>query len=57
MKRLLKMCPGAAVDRPVAAQFLRVLELLTRQCKAFDLMAGTDLLGDPDTPLHFLPPL
>jgi hypothetical protein len=54
MKRLLRMCPGAAVDRPVAAQFLRVLELLTRQCKAFDLLAGTDLLGDPKYTAAFL---
>ena len=54
MKRLLRMCPGAAVDRPVAAQFLRVLELLTRQCKAFDLLAGTDLLGDPEYTSAFL---
>jgi len=54
MKRLLRMCPGAAVDRPVAAQFLRVLELLTRQCKAFDLLAGTDLLGDPEYTAAFL---
>jgi len=54
MKRLLRMCPGAAVDRPVAAQFLRVLELLTRQCQAFDLLAGTDLLGDPKYTAAFL---
>jgi len=54
MKRLLRLCPGAAVDRPVAAQFLRVLELLTRQCKAFDLLAGTDLLGDPEYTSAFL---
>ena len=54
MKRLLRMCPGAAVDRPVAAQFLRVLELLTRQCKAFDLLAGTDLLSDPKYTAAFL---
>jgi hypothetical protein len=54
MKRLLRMCPGAAVDRPVAVQFLRVLELLTRQCKAFDLLAGTDLLGDPKYTAAFL---
>jgi len=54
MKRLLRMCPGSAVDRPIAAQFLRVLELLTWQCKAFDLLAGTDLLGDPKYTADFL---
>lgn len=54
MKRLIRMCPGTAVDRPVAAQFLRVLELLTRQCRAFDLLAGTDLLRDPKYTAAFL---
>lgn len=54
MKRLLRICPGAAVDRPVASEFLGVLGLLTRQCKAFDLLAGTDLLGDPEYTAAFL---
>ncbi|HLN99601.1 MAG TPA: hypothetical protein VK208_14165 [Pyrinomonadaceae bacterium] len=46
MRRLLKMCPWASIDRPVANSFLQVLSLLTRQCRGFDLLAGTDLIGD-----------
>lgn len=54
MKRLLRMCPLASFDRPVAEKFQRVLWLLTRQSRGFDLFAGTDLVKDPDYTATFL---
>ncbi|HJZ81128.1 MAG TPA: hypothetical protein VKD91_12310 [Pyrinomonadaceae bacterium] len=46
MKRLLRMCPWACLDVPTSEQFLSVLGRLAKQCRAFDLYSGTDLLGD-----------
>jgi len=46
MKRLLRMCPWAFLDQPVAGRFLSILEKLCRQCCAFELHSGTDLLGN-----------
>jgi hypothetical protein len=45
--RLLRMCPWACYDRPTSAAYLRVLSLLAKQCRAYELRAGTDLLADP----------
>ena len=47
MVRLLRMCPWAAYDRPTSAEYLRALSLVARQCRAYELRAGTDLLADP----------
>ena len=47
MNRLLKMCPWALIDMPTARGFLDVLGKLAKQSAAFDLFAGTDLLGNP----------
>lgn len=47
LTRLLRMCPWACYDRPTSAEHLRVLWLLARQCRAYELRAGTDLLADP----------
>lgn len=47
LARLLRMCPWACYDRPTSAAYLRALSLLARQCRAFELRAGTDLLADP----------
>jgi hypothetical protein len=46
MARLLKMCPWSCYDRPAAREHLGLLSRLARQCVAFDLRAGLDLLGD-----------
>ncbi len=46
MARLLKMCPWSCYDRPAAREHLGLLSRLARQCVAFDLFAGRDLLGD-----------
>jgi hypothetical protein len=45
--RLLKMCPWACYDRPTSAEYLRALSLLSKQSRAYELRAGTDLLADP----------
>lgn len=47
LSRLIRMCPWACFDRQSAAAHLRVLSLLARQCRAFELHAGSDVLGDP----------
>lgn len=48
MARLLKMCPWSCYDRPVAREHLDLLSRLTRQCVAFDLYTGRDLMGDAE---------
>jgi hypothetical protein len=47
LTRLLKMCPWASYDTAVARPHLRALATLARQCASYELMAGTDLLYDP----------
>lgn len=54
MKRLLQICPWALVDTPTAADFQRVLGLLTRQCAAFALFAGTELLEEPEYTTNYI---
>ena len=46
MARLIRMCPWAGYDAPAARSHLGVLARLARQAKAYELRAGTDLLGD-----------
>ncbi len=46
MARLLRNCPWSCYDRPAAREHLGLLSRLARQCAAFDLRAGRDLLGD-----------
>jgi hypothetical protein len=47
MTRLLRLCPWASYDKPTAAQHLRALGRMVRQTAGFEILAGTDLLGDP----------
>lgn len=54
MKRLIRMCPWTCLDLPMAQQFLDVLGRLSRQCRAFVLYSGTDLLGDRQYTSRFL---
>jgi len=44
MSRLIHACPWATYDTAVAGANLELLSRLTRQVKAYDLAAGTDLL-------------
>ena len=48
LTRLLRMCPWASYDLAVARQHLSALARLARQCASHELLAGTDLLYDPD---------
>ena len=54
MKRLMKICPWACLDLPMAQRFLDILSRLSQQCRAFDLYSGTDLLGDQHYTASFL---
>jgi len=54
MKRLLRICPWTCLDLPTADRFLSVLGTLAKQCRAFDLYSGTDLLGDRQYTAGFL---
>lgn len=47
MTRLLRLCPWAGYDKPTAGNHLSVLSDLARECRAFDLLAGTDLVENP----------
>jgi hypothetical protein len=47
LTRLLKMCPWASYDTPVARPHLSALGRLAGQCASYELLAGNDLLDDP----------
>lgn len=47
LTRLLKMCPWASYDTAVARPHLSALARLARQCASHELLAGRDLLYDP----------
>lgn len=55
MMRLIRACPWATYDRPIAGSNLGILARLARQTRAFDLMAGNDLL-EPGRASDFLTP-
>jgi len=44
MTRLLRLCPWASYDKPTAAKHLALLARLSKECVAFELLAGTELL-------------
>ena len=46
LTRLVRMCPWAAYDTAVARPHLSALARLARQCRSYELLAGTDLLHD-----------
>lgn len=54
MARLIRICPWACYDKPAARAHLDVLTRLTQQTRAFELLAGTDLLGDPNEVARFI---
>lgn len=47
MSRLLKLCPWACYDVTSAGNHLAVLGRLARETSGFDILAGTDVLHDP----------
>lgn len=56
MARLIRMCPWASYDTCAAERHLGVLARLARQCDAFAVRAGTDLLEDPSLAARVLAP-
>jgi hypothetical protein len=56
LARLLRMCPWACYDRPASAAYLRALALLSKQCRAFEVRAGRDLLDSPARAAALLAP-
>ncbi|MGB8509123.1 MAG: hypothetical protein WCD76_12120 [Pyrinomonadaceae bacterium] len=54
MARLLRMCPWACYDKPSAREHLRVLGDLSKQCVAYELFSGRDLLGNPEFTSNFI---
>ena len=46
MKRLLRLCPWAAYDKPTSGPHLQLLGRLANSTSAFDLLAGKDILKD-----------
>lgn len=56
MQQLLRHCPWATYDAHTAPKYLRVLARLANQCRAFELLAGRDLLLQPERAAYLLAP-
>lgn len=56
MRHLMKHCPWATYDTYTAPDYLRVLARLANQCRAYELLAGRDLLLDPQLASDLLTP-
>ncbi len=56
MLQLMRHCPWATYDTYTAPDYLRVLARLANQCRAYDLLAGRDLLLDPKRASDLLTP-
>ncbi len=54
MAQLLRMCPWACYDKPVAPAHLNVLAALARQARGYELLAGTDLFGEAEAASDYL---
>lgn len=54
MARLIRLCPWAAYDRASARGHLAALSRLAKNCRAYSLRAGLDLLGDAARTAHFV---
>lgn len=57
MQQLVRFCPWATYDAPVAPDNLRVLARLANQCRAYELHGGRDLLLAPRRAADLLTPL
>jgi hypothetical protein len=56
MQQLVRHCPWATYDTYSAPNYLRVLARLANQCRAYELMAGRDLLLQPERASDLLTP-
>ena len=56
MQQLLRHCPWATYDTYSAPNYLRVLARLANQCRAYELVAGRDLLLQPERASDLLTP-
>jgi hypothetical protein len=56
MQRLVRHCPWATYDAYSAPEYLRVLARLANQCRAYELLAGRDLLLQPERAANLLAP-
>ena len=54
MALLIRMCPWASYDRQAARGHLEALSRLARNCRAYRLRAGADLLGDAARTARFV---
>lgn len=56
MQQLVRHCPWATYDKQSAPDYLRVLARLAKQCRAYELHAGRDLLREPQRTADLLAP-
>lgn len=56
MQQLVRHCPWATYDTYSAPDYLRVLARLANQCRAYELVAGRDLLLRPERASDLLTP-
>lgn len=56
MQQLLRHCPWATYDAHSAPDYLRMLARLANQCRAYELLAGHDLLREPQRAADLLAP-
>ena len=56
MEQLVRHCPWATYDSCTAPDYLRVLARLANQCRAYELLAGRDLLLHPERAAGLLVP-
>jgi len=54
MTGLIRMCPWACYDKPVAQEHLNLLAALARQARGHELLAGTDLFGNAEYASNYL---
>lgn len=54
MLHLIRLAPWSCYDRAVAPSFLELLATLVKQTTCLELLAGADLLGDPEFTARFL---
>jgi hypothetical protein len=54
MSRLLRLCPWASYDKWTSLEHLRILGRLANSANGFELLAGTDILNDPNLTVQML---
>jgi hypothetical protein len=54
LARLLRMCPWACYDQPIARAHFKALSDLARQARGFELSVGRDLFGTPECTSRYL---